>query len=560
MGRKVNSRPMSAEQRAAARRVAIANARNKRIMLLVLSLCLVLILVASIFVGLRFLKGPEDDGRILDNVVVGGISLGGMTKEDAANAIRLSIEPVLNNQSLIVRLDNEELELSPQRTNIQLDVEELVEAAYSYGRTGSRYERNLARSRDKIYTIALLPYLRLDLAYIRSAVENFCANYNVSMVEPTVSIDGSRPTYNPKQDPDSVAHQTITITMGTPESILDATDLYYEILDAYSLLEMEFRYETPIAVAPEKPNAQDIFDLYCIYPADAILDPKTYAVVPEVYGYGFNVTMWQRRIEQADYGQTLQITLEFLMPDITEKDLTGGLFKDTLAKHTASCTESDAHRNKNLEQACKTLNGLVIKPGESFDLNAVLGPRTVERGYFSAPVYVGSTTNIVGGGVDQVASALYYCALKSGLQIDEHHYHRYAMTYTPMGTDAAMGSGENFVFTNTTSAPIRILAEVTGSSVKITLKGTRDQDYLLDIESVVVAENPPTILYQTVQKDNVYGYLDGDIIQTGLTGYQVATYLCKYDRVTGMLISRELLAELNYEKRDIIIIKIETTE
>jgi vancomycin resistance protein YoaR len=181
----------------------------------------------------------------------------------------------------------------------------------------------------------------------------------------------------------------------------------------------------------------------------------------------------------------------------------------------------------------------------------------LERGYASAPTYTGSTSNIVGGGVSQTASALYYCALRAGLQIDEQHFHRYAMTYTPMGTDAFISNTENLVFTNTTSAPIRILAEATGGSVKITFLGTEDKEYLLDIESVTVTQYMPEIIYQSMPKDNVYGYKDGNVIQSGLTGYLVETYLCKYDPVTGLLVSRELLSTVSYEKRDIIIIKIE---
>ena len=270
--------------------------------------------------------------------------------------------------------------------------------------------------------------------------------------------------------------------------------------------------------------------------------------------------MLQQRLDRADYGETLEITLEFLLPDITAENLAGGLFEDMLVRYTATCADTTANRNKNLAKACDTLNGLVIKPGESFDLNEALGPRTSERGYASAPIYAGSTATVIGGGVDQVASALYYCALRAGLQIDEHHYHRYAMTYTPMGTDAALSNTENLVFTNTSSDPIRILAEAIGGNVKITLMGTDEQKYLLDIESVIILEKQPGTIYQSMEKDNVYGYTDGTVIQTGLVGYDVETYLCKYNKKTGALVSRELLATVSYELRDIIVIKIENAE
>lgn len=562
MGNESNNRPQSAARRAAARHLAMVKARNKRIVLLTVALCLCLVLVAGVITGLYLLlRKPTDDGKILDNVVVGGVAIGGMSREDAENAIRLSIEPVITAQSMLVRLDNDTLELTPELTGIVLDVDELVDAAYNYGRTGTRMEQNLARAQAKhqTYTIALLPYLRLNLSAVRAAVEEFCSGYSVEMVEPVVLVNGQRPTYNPNGS-DYTVHQTLTITMGSPESYLDPDALYYEILDAYSLMTMEIIYDVPVLVAPETPNAQAIFDTYCVSPVDATMDPKTYEVTKEVYGYGFNVYNLQRLIDRAGYGETIEITLEFLMPDITAADLSGNLFKDRLVSYTGSCSDSNSNRNKNLATACAAINGLVLKSGESFDLNAVLGPRTVERKYYSAPTYIGSTVSVIGGGVDQVASVLYYCALRAGLQIDEHSYHRYAVSYTPMGTDAAMGTNENLIFTNTTSAPIRILAEATGSSVKITFMGTEDKQYLLDIETEIIAQSDPVSIFQPMQKDNVYGYKDGDIIQTGLTGYEVITYLCKYNRRTGELVSREVLAQVTYEKRDIIVVKIESGE
>lgn len=563
MGTQSNNRSRRSATRDTQRHLAIVKARNKRIMILTFSLCLVLILVAAAVTGVFVLmQNQEVDDKILDNVIVGGINIGGMTKEDAINAISLSIEPVLTGQSMIVRLENDTLELSPELTGIVLDVEDLVDAAFEYGRTGTRLEQNMARiqAQSKTHTIALLPYLRLNLSKIRSAVEDFCDNYSVEMVDPVVQIDGLRPSYEVGGNNSSAVHQVLTITMGSPESKLDANDLYYAVLDAYSLFQMELNYSVPVLVEPKKLSAQEIFDMYCSAPADAVMDPKTFEVTPEVYGYGFNIYTLQRQIDRAEYGQTIQIQLDFLLPDITAEDLAGGLFQDLLVSYTATSTSTTANRNNNLAISCAAINGLVIKSGESFDLNEVLGPRTAERGYLSAPTYTGSTSNIVGGGVNQTASALYYCALRAGLQIDEHVFHRYAMTYTPMGTDAALSNTENLVFTNTTSAPIRILAEAIGGNVKITFMGTEDKEYLLDIESTVVSTVSPATVYQSMLKDNVYGYKDGNVIQTGLTGYTVEVYLCKYNPTTGELVSRELLHQITYEKRDIIVIKIENAE
>lgn len=561
----------------AARHLFIVKARNKRITSIVISLCVCLVLVACIATAAYLLlRAPADDGTILDNVIVGGVNIGGMTPEDAENVIRLTVEPGITTQNMVIRLDNDTLTLTPQATGISLDVDALVEAAYSYGRTGSNAAQNLARAaaQSKEYHIALLPYLTLDLEYIYSTVEDFCAGYRTELTQPTVQIIGERPVYvppvteEPEQTPDGeppaettpIVHQTLVITMGTPKSDLRPSELYYAILDGYSLFNMQLTYAPPVLVEPETPNAQEIFDAHCAYPVDAAIDNKTFAITDEVYGYGFYVDVVQRQIDRAAYGETLEITLEFLMPDITAEALSKDLFQDVLATYTSTCGDAyNANRDKNLKQACASINGYVIKVGESFDFNQILGMLTKARGYASAPTYSGSTTSTMGGGVSQVSSALYYCALLSELQIDEHHCHRYAMAYTPLGTDSAVTYGsENLIFTNNTTAPIRIVAEANGSTVTITLYGTETHNYRTEIRYAVLETHAPITIYQSMSPDNVYGYKDGQVIQTGLTGSTVQVYLDKYSPRTGLLMSSTLIEENTYEKRDEKIIRIET--
>lgn len=568
MSKRENTRPQHAADRELSRHVTIVKARNRRITTIAISLCLILVLVAGAMTLLHLtLQKPKDDGKILENVTVGGINIGGMTPEDAKNAIMLTLEPGLRTKDMVVRLDNDTLTISPADANISLDVDDLVQAAYQYGRSGSNFENNLTRlqAKNKVFTIALLPYMVIDLNYVMNAVEDFCAGYNIAMIHPSVVLTGERPTY--QTDPEvpgmpntPVSHQILTVTMGSPESILEAKELYYVILDGYSLYDLELSYDPPVLVEPDKPSAQAIFDQYCVYPKDAIIDPKTFAVTPEIYGYGFSVEALQRLIDRADHGDVIQVSLDFLLPDITAQDLAGNLFKDTLAVYTSQAKDGyNQNRDKNLKTSCDAINGYVIKVGEAFDLNQILGPRTTDRGYFSAPTYSGSTTSTIGGGIGQTASALYYCALLSGLQIDEHHYHRYAVGYSPMGTDASITFGsENLVFTNNTSAPIRILAEAEGSTVKITFLGTESKPYLLGIESYTLSQSTPNIIYQSMVRDNELGYKNGDVIQTGLTGYEIQTYLCKYDPVSGMLVSRELLDTVTYDRRDKIVVRIQS--
>ncbi len=541
------------------RKLFLMSARNKRIALLCLGLCFCLTLVACLSAGLTLLlREPTETGRIAENVYVGGIHLGGMTQAEAKSALEEAIGQSYSLKNMTVALPSASLVLTPQQSGARLDLDAVVEAAYAYGRSGSNFERNLTQLRGRSHTIPLLPYLNLDLAAIRAAVDQFCEDYSVHITQPTATLQGQRPIYSADADMSTVVHQKLILTTGTPQFLLDSQDIYDAVLDAYSLFTLEFSYEVPNQVPPEALDLQAIFDAYCVEPQDAVLDANTFQLTPEVVGYGFDIAQVQLLVDDMGYGQELELPLQFLMPDITTEALTGHLFKDVLATYTSQCPDGfDANRNTNLKLSCQAINGLVLKEGESFDFNGILGPRTAEQGYLKAPTYSGSTTSTVGGGISQTASALHYCALLAELDIVEHASHRYLVNYTPVGTDAAITYGsQNLVFVNNTGSPIRILATADGSRVTITFMGTKTHPYTSFIESHRMAIVQPGTVYQSMSKDNVGGYKDGYIIQTALVGYTYQLHFVKKD-ASGNIVESRILYTVTYEKRDQIIVRIE---
>jgi vancomycin resistance protein YoaR len=266
-------------------------------------------------------------------------------------------------------------------------------------------------------------------------------------------------------------------------------------------------------------------------------------------------------LDSAAYGQTVTVPMDFLMPDITEEALVGHLFKSVLAEYTAVYTGAyDAARIKNLQLACEALNGYVIKAGETFSFNLALGPCTTNKGYQTAPTYVGSTASTLGGGISQISSALYCGALQAGLQITQRHAHAYAVDYTLLGFDAAVTYGsQDLQFVNTTADPIRILVSTDGTKVTVQLLGTVAEDapvYTTELKNQVLAIYNPNTVYQPMHYDNQQGYADGHVLQQGISGYEIATYVHTYDAATGELVSSTLVSTDSYAKRDHIVVRI----
>ena len=131
---------------------------------------------------------------------------------------------------------------------------------------------------------------------------------------------------------------------------------------------------------------------------------------------------------------------------------------------------NNTNRTNNLRLASKAITGTIVQPGQTFSFNKVVGPRTISKGYKAAPVFSGSgVENGIGGGICQVSSTVFNCALNANVGIVERHQHSQRVTYVPLGRDAAIyGTTQDFRWKNTTNYPIKIVMTVSGG--KITCK------------------------------------------------------------------------------------------
>ena len=84
-----------------------------------------------------------------------------------------------------------------------------------------------------------------------------------------------------------------------------------------------------------------------------------------------------------------------------------------------------ANRITNIKLTCGKINERVLKNGETFSFNEIVGPCTAEEGYKKAEIYVNKKISFaLGGGNCQVSTTLYNAALAiPGIEITERHEH-----------------------------------------------------------------------------------------------------------------------------------------
>lgn len=96
-------------------------------------------------------------------------------------------------------------------------------------------------------------------------------------------------------------------------------------------------------------------------------------------------------------------------------------------------------RVENIHRIADLLRGQVVKPGETFSVNALVGPRTAKSGFKPAPtIEEGEMVDSLGGGVSQFATTLFNALFLAGYDIVERTPHTFWFARYPMGRDATL--------------------------------------------------------------------------------------------------------------------------
>ena len=117
-----------------------------------------------------------------------------------------------------------------------------------------------------------------------------------------------------------------------------------------------------------------------------------------------------------------------------------------------------------------------LNPRCEFSFNAAVGERTERRGFGAATVIVGGEfTSGVGGGVCQVSSTLYACAVNAGMRVTQRRRHTLLVGYTAPSFDAMVSDGASDLrFINSSDYPVVLVADADGERVRIRLYGKPD--------------------------------------------------------------------------------------
>ncbi len=153
-----------------------------------------------------------------------------------------------------------------------------------------------------------------------------------------------------------------------------------------------------------------------------------------------------------------------------------GEYPYKIASYSTYYNAGDTMRTQNLETAVSKVNNIVIPSGEVFSFNQTVGKRTVTAGYETAKIVRdGEFVDGLGGGVCQVSSTIFECALRTNAEIIERYSHSLTVVYVPLGGDATvMWPSADFKFRNRSSADFRIKMHCDSGTLTCSIYANKD--------------------------------------------------------------------------------------
>jgi len=191
---------------------------------------------------------------------------------------------------------------------------------------------------------------------------------------------------------------------------------------------------------------------------------------------------------------------------------------------------------KNLQIACPTIDGVLIKPGQTFSFWRQIGEATEDKGYFEGmQLSRGEVVRGVGGGLCQLANLLYWMALHTPLEVVERHHHSFdpfpdENRVLPFGSGA--GVFYNYIdlrFFNPTDLTLQVRVWLTDEHLK----------------GAIFASSEPPHSYHVFEKNHRF------LAENGKTFRENEIWREVIDRRTGNRVAEEMLvknfAEVKYE-------------
>jgi vancomycin resistance protein YoaR len=496
--------------------------RRKRLLALAAAAGLVFLFLLAILIDSTLYHG-----RIHAGVTVAGISLGGLSPEDAKAALDLRVQQAEKSQ-VTLKSGDKTWTVAPADVGTSADTAASVGAAMEVSRKSNfladRFHGFLMYFKDTQVPLKG----SVDETKVEQLIAGIAQTIDVAPINAGLVFDGPKikivkgqkgrvvdqkaladqltalllslhatelqvpmtvkdPTVQ-ADDYDQALQQGMTMT-SAPVTLTNGSDswtLGIEEIIAY----MDFRTESQggqsvlIPYLSGDKMAPFLDDVAAQVKADPVSatfkgDGTRAWVVPGVPGKALDM---EKTIEDLNAAvldaksRSVKVALVLKDPKLTTDEAKAMGIKDVLGDFETQWVGT-TDRQTNVRITTGYASNVILAPGDVYDFNEVIGPRTAERGYKMAPGIVGpgQLEDVFGGGICQVSTTLFNAAFEAGLDIVQRKNHSIYITHYPKGRDATVSAnGPNLRFRNDTKHYILIRGASDGVTTKFVIYGTDD--------------------------------------------------------------------------------------
>ncbi|MFC5996046.1 VanW family protein [Pseudonocardia hispaniensis] len=420
-------------------------------------------------------------GSVPRGVTVAGLEVGGLSRADAEQTLRAAIEP-RTRQPITVVAGDVHSEVDPRTAGLKVDWTATLDQAGSQplnpitriisffttrevGVVNSADERSVTTAMEQLAPLVDIPPTegdvrfegltpvpvepangrQLDVAAAVTALERDWASGRPVEL-PLISLSPISTVADVQQAIDTVATPAVSASVTiagegaqatlTPQVIASALSFRADPAASPKLVP-EINIQTvsdalkPQLAATERPGKDASIDLSSGSPV----------VVPSQDGRGVDYEATLKDLLTVVTSQDGPRSITAVYAEQPAKLTTEQLNNMGIVGEISSFTTGGfaADSGRNIRRAAEQINGTIVKPGETFSLNAATNPRNAANGYVEAGIIEdGHPARGIGGGVSQVATTLYNAAYFAGMVDVAHREHSYYISRYPVAREATV--------------------------------------------------------------------------------------------------------------------------
>ncbi len=456
-------------------------------------------------------------GRVLPGIVVGGVDVSGMTEPEARGALDAALARLEDGQIELVSSRTTAV-IPYADVGRVIDDEGMLAGAFAHGRDGTRFEEAIAGIRGLLQPTSMPVVIDYDRDRLDAGLAEFRELGHRQPVDASVAF--KRPAFMAMPAAEGVAVDTTRIASVIDQALIDPSTPSVIRLTADSIpispaisdadaaraIATAERIAAPIKVTAGKkswPLTQArIASWMSFVGTGAAYGPVIdHADVPTFLKAIKKAVLTKPRDAQylrtrsgAIFGVAASSAGRALDPDATTASIMATLdaradgpvpakpIKVTMMAVAPELTTGEATRraplverigswttyyqpgpgngfSANITVPARRLDGVVIKPGQTFDFWNALGEISFRTGYRMGNAIIGGHTaegRALAGGICSASTTLFNAAARGGLQITARQPHWYYITRYPLGLDATVSDSQTMRFRNDTAHSVMI--------------------------------------------------------------------------------------------------------